>query len=65
MQFADLAFRKGEQANIRVPQPLENRGNVFLITTDAIKGLGNDVVKPAALRLAKERLHARSIMDRR
>jgi hypothetical protein len=36
MQFADLALGKSEEADIGVPQPLVDRGNVFLITTDAI-----------------------------
>src|SRR5262245_6677889 len=63
MQLADLAFSESEEADLGVPQSLVDSGNIFLIAADAVQSLCNDAIEPAALRIAKECLHTRSITD--
>jgi hypothetical protein len=56
MKLGDFAFGQGDDLHTGEAQMLEQRRHVGLIARDAVQGLGEHNVEPAALGILQERL---------
>ena len=63
MKFGDFAFGQGDDLHAGETQMLEQRRHIGLIARDAVQGLGEHNVEPAALGVLQQRLDTRPEND--